>query len=134
LGTTAGVFIFNVKQYKQIQYAYRVLVKNDTDNFVNVAPELQDFLKYNARDDLYNARSEVRQNIDYSVLVFLLFWGLNVVDALVDAHLKDFDVSPDISMKIKPSYNRNFSNLGMSLVFDIHKSKSRQLKLPQAIR
>jgi hypothetical protein len=133
LGTTAGVFMFNLKQYKKIQFAYRALVNNDTDELKKVAPELQPFIAYRATDQLYNARSEVRQNIDYSVLVFLLFWGLNVVDALVDAHLKDFDVSPDISMKIKPTYNSNFSNLGMSLVFDIHKSKPRQLKLPQAI-
>jgi hypothetical protein len=133
LGTTAGIFMFNLKQYKDIQFAYRALVNNDSAKFDNVAPELKDFIKYNARNDLFNARSEVRQNIDYSVLVFLLFWGLNVVDALVDAHLKDFDVSPDISMKIKPTYNSNFSNVGMSLVFDIHKSKPRQINLPRAI-
>jgi hypothetical protein len=33
------------------------------------------------------SRDEFRRNMDYSVLVFLLFWGLNVIDASVDAHL-----------------------------------------------
>ena len=130
LGTTAGVFIYNIKQYKEIQFAYKTLVNNDTGNFHKIAPELQAFITYRATDALFNARSEVRQNIDYSVLIFLAFWGLNVVDALVDAHLKDFDVSPDLSLKLKPTYNSSFSNLGVSLVFDIHKSKPRRLKLP----
>ena len=130
LGTTASVFIFNIKQYKEIQFAYKALINNDTAEFPKVAPELQGFITYRATNDLFNARSEVRQNIDYSVLIFLAFWGLNVIDALVDAHLKDFDVGPDLSLKLKPTYNSNFSNLGVSLVFDIHKSKPRLLKLP----
>jgi hypothetical protein len=131
LGTTAGVFIFNIRQYKDIQFAYRTLINKDLPNYPKVVPELQVFIQNEASNDLFNVRSEVRQNIDYSVLVFLFFWGLNVVDALVDAHLKDFDVSPDLSMKIKPAYNSNFSNLGLSLVFDIHKAKPRQLRQPQ---
>lgn len=130
LGTTAGVFIFNINQYRKIQYAYTVLINNDTANEKNVAPELQNFIRYRATNDLFNARAEVRQNVDYSVLVFLLFWGLNVVDALVDAHLKDFDVSPDLSLKLKPNFNTGFSNLGLSVSLDIHKSKPRLLKLP----
>jgi hypothetical protein len=60
-------------------------------------------------------------------LVFLLFWGLNVVDATVDAHLKAFDVSPDIGMKLKPSLSTN--NPGISLVF-FFKDKSDQPLLP----
>jgi hypothetical protein len=38
---------------------------------------------------------------DYSVLFFLLFWGLNVVDATVDAHLMYFDVSDNLSMHLQ---------------------------------
>ena len=130
LGTTAAVFSYNLKQYKDIQFAYKTLVNKDTANYDNVAPELKPFIEYGATNDLYNARSEVRQNIDYSVLIFLGFWGLNVIDALVDAHLKDFDVSPEVSFKLKPGYN-NFSNTtGVSLVFDIHKGKPRPLSLP----
>ncbi len=43
------------------------------------------------------------RNRDYAILFGLLFWGLNVVDATVDAHLKDFDVSEDLSLRIKPT-------------------------------
>jgi hypothetical protein len=40
---------------------------------------------------------------------------LNVVDATVDAHLKSFDVSNDISLKIKPTINN--ATPGLSFVF-----------------
>jgi len=130
LGTTAAIFAYNIKQYREIEFAYKTLVNNDSANFVNVAPGLQDFVKYQATNDLFNARSEVRQNIDYTVLVFLGFWGLNVVDAVVDAHLSNFDVGPDVTMKIKPRFDPFTTRTGLSLVFDLHKGKSQPLAIP----
>jgi hypothetical protein len=49
---------------------------------------------------------------------FVLFWGLNVVDAVVDAHLKAFDISPDLSLKVKPAYNPLTNTGGISFVFN----------------
>jgi hypothetical protein len=48
-------------------------------------------------------------------------WGLNVVDATVDAHLKSFDVSPDLTLKIKPGYSSLAQTSGLSLVLQIGK-------------
>ena len=42
---------------------------------------------------------------DSFFLFFIIFWGLNVVDATVDAHLKTFDVSDDLSIHIDPWQN-----------------------------
>ena len=67
-------------------------------------------------DALLSYRNEFRQNIDYSVLVFVLLWGLNVVDATVDAHLKTFDVSPDLSFNMKFGHSDLAGTTGMSLV------------------
>ena len=50
-------------------------------------------------------RDLYRKYVDYAAVFFIIFWGLNVVDAAVDAHLKAFDISPDLSLKIKPNYN-----------------------------
>lgn len=129
LGITGYVFFDNIKTYKEVQYAYQVSVSKDTANYDNVADYLVPFVPDEVTS-LDNYRREFRRNIDYSVLVFLLFWGLNVVDATVDAHLKDFDVSPNISMKIKPmlpvsGMGGNNAGTGISLVFDIHKAKGR---------
>jgi hypothetical protein len=54
--------------------------------------------------------------MDYSVLVFLIAWGLNVVDATVDAHLKGFDVSDDLTVKIIPGKSQLANTTGVSLV------------------
>jgi hypothetical protein len=129
LGTTAYIFRYNVKQYNEIQFAYKVLVNKDSANFPKVAPALQPFIAANASNDLFNARSEVRQNIDYSALVFLFFWALNVVDAVVDAHLKDFDVSPEITFKIKPGFNPDSNTTGLTLAFNLHKAKNVSLPI-----
>ena len=66
-------------------------------------------------------RNSFRRDIDYSALFFLLLWGLNVIDATVDAHLKSFDVSPDLSFRFKPGYSDMARTSGLSLVVKIGK-------------
>lgn len=119
LGATAYVFNFNLKEYKSVGYAYRVLIQRDTANFKNVDEDLKPFVDANASNSLRNYRNQKRRDIDYSVLVFILFWGLNVVDATVDAHLKGFDVSDDLSLRIKPGYNSFSNTTGVSFVLHI---------------
>ncbi|MEO9071214.1 MAG: DUF5683 domain-containing protein [Ginsengibacter sp.] len=122
LGITAGVFFFNLKTYKQLRSAVIDRYRGDS---AAVPPNLQ----YLDTESLVANRDIFRQNIDYSVLVFLGFWALNVIDADVDANLKAFDVSPDIGMKIKPSFNNFTNSPGISLVF-FFKEKSNQPRLP----
>ncbi len=117
LGTTAAIYVFNLQTYKSLKQAY-IYVKdtiqsNDAlieSRFRNLSPE-----------SIRTYRNSFRQNVDYSVLFFLVFWGLNVVDATVDGHLKAFDVSSDITLKIKPRLNQNLA--GISLVFSLKDSQ-----------
>ena len=76
-------------------------------------------------DRIKTFRNQVRQNVDYTVLFFILFWGLNVVDATVDAHLKTFDVSDDLSLQIKPGYSQLANTNGISIVLNIGKNRSK---------
>ena len=46
----------------------------------------------------------------------MLLWGLNVVDATVDAHLKAFDVNPDLSLQFKFGPSQMAGTTGVSLV------------------
>jgi hypothetical protein len=55
----------------------------------------------------------------------MLLWGLNVVDATVDAHLKSFDVSPELTLKIKPGYSPMANTSGLSLVLSIRDNHAR---------
>lgn len=122
LGTAGGVFFFNLKNYRDTRFAYRVkynMQYNFTDSALyasiraNLKPLDIEALKY--------YRNSYRRDIDYSVLFFILMWGLNVVDATVDAHLKSFDVSPDLSFRFKPGYSEIARTSGLSLVVKIGK-------------
>lgn len=117
LGVSAGIFFFNMKTYKQLKQA--VIYRRDTipGNDDLIAPDLQNL----STETLIFYRNAFRQNIDYSVLAFILLWGLNVVDATVDAHLKGFNVSPDLSLKIKPQYNPGTGAVGLTLAFQLKK-------------
>lgn len=122
LGTCAGIFIFNFNNYKDTRFAYRVRYNmrvNHTDSalFNNIKEELQPL----SEESLRFYRNQFRRDIDYTALFFLILWGLNVVDATVDAHLKSFDVSPDLSLQIKPGRSELAGTNGVSLVLHIGK-------------
>jgi len=116
LGISGSVFQYNLKWYRRTRYAYRVLVTKDTPSFNNVHPQLKIFVTRNDAPALQSYRNEFRRNIDYSVIFFVLLWGLNVADATVDAHLKSFDVSPDLSLRIRAGKSEFAGTTGLSLV------------------
>ncbi len=122
MGISAGVFFYNLSQYKDTRFAYRVkynmrVNKTDSTLFSSIKPNLVPITE----ESLKFYRNQFRRDIDYSVLVFLLLWGLNVIDATVDAHLKSFDVSPDLSLHFKPGYSDLAKTNGLSLVLKIGK-------------
>ena len=116
LGVTAGVFFYNVKTYRLLRLAYLYKTDKDSNNDHLIDPQ---FAKLDANSiKLY--RNSFRQNVDYSVLFFIIFWGLNVVDATVDAQLKAFEVNDNLSLKLSPGYSPMANTTGISLVMDIH--------------
>ncbi len=117
LGATAGIYFYNLKTYKILKQAYTYASDTDPSNDVLIDPQFSN-LSANA---IKSYRNSFRQNIDYSVLFFLLFWGLNVVDATVDAHLKAFDVNDNLSLEFKPGYSPLANTSGISLVLNIGK-------------
>lgn len=124
LGITGGVFFYNIKNYKDLKFAYAAKYKaslapplRDSTDYFKIKPELLPL----SLESLRFNRDQFRRNVDYSVLVFLILWGLNVVDAAVDAHLKAFDVSPDLSLYIKPGHSELAGTNGLSLIMKIGK-------------
>lgn len=127
LGTTAAIFFYNLKTYKKLRQA--VIYRSDTITANDVLIDPQ-FITLSS-ESLRTYRNSFRQNVDYSVLVFLIFWGLNVVDATVDAHLKAFDVSDNISLRIKPRYDPLFKSGGINLAFCFKDKHSKVLSSPR---
>jgi hypothetical protein len=122
LGTCGAIFFYNLGNYRDTRFAYRVkfnMREHGTDSalFAQIKPKLKPL----SEGSLLFYRNQFRRDIDYSVLVFVLLWGLNVVDAAVDAHLKSFDVSPDLSLQVKPGYSNLARTNGISLVLKIGK-------------
>ena len=123
IGIPVGFFIYNKKMYKEASKAAEMLSATppDTADYKNRIDE-QFYFFFNSTDplpSLINYRNEFRKNMDYSILFVLVFWGLNVVDATVDGHLKDFDVSDNLSMRLKPIILSGSTTAGLSVVFTI---------------
>jgi Family of unknown function (DUF5683) len=117
MGVATGVFVFNFGNYKDTRFAYKVkynmrVLKTDSALYSKIRVDLKPL----SEESLRFYRNQFRRDIDYSAVFFLVMWGLNVVDATVDAHLKSFDVSPDLSFKIKPGYSDLAKTNGLSLV------------------
>lgn len=117
LGTTAYIFFRNIRQYKDAKNAY--ILASDTLPGNDILIKQPYFSVKDQPDRIRVFRNQVRQNIDYSVLFFIAFWGLNVADAAVDAHLKTFDVSDDLSLRIKAGYSPMAHTNGLSVVLQI---------------
>lgn len=121
LGVTAGVFVYNVKNYKLLRLAYIYKTDKDSTNDQLIDPRFKNL----SEGAIRSYRNSFRQNVDYSVLFFLVFWGLNVVDATVDGHLKAFDVNDNLSLQLKQGYSPLANTTGVSLVVDIHSKKMK---------
>lgn len=73
--------------------------------------------------DLNELQDFYRRNRDLTVIGFALLYTLNIIDATVDAHFFDFNMSDDLSLRIRPEpvYNafsaRSSLGLGINLRF-----------------
>lgn len=113
-----GTFIFNNNYYKKMKFAYEARYKEaqgDPSDVPYIDPELVRL----PMNDLLNYRNAYRRDRDYSVLFFLLAWGFQVLDATVFAHLKDFDVSNNLSMQMRPQLDPITRNTGITLSFQL---------------
>lgn len=119
LAIPVSTYRYNKEWYEKTRFAYTVRVTSDTANFKNIAPELSPI----ATQSLKLYRNQFRKNMDFSLLGILLMWGLNVVDATVDGHLRTFDISDKLSMGIKPLLSPNGRQLGLTASFSFNKQK-----------
>lgn len=122
IGFPAYLFTYNRKWYNKTKYALSI-VANDrytgqgaADSLAKVDQALRFLVDNKELGSLVTYRNEFRRDMDYAILFTILMWGLNVVDATVDAHLKGFDVGDELSLKLKPSLFSNTMGPGISLV------------------
>ena len=59
--------------------------------------------QYEQRNWLERQVDNSRRDRDYTIILTAALYGLNIMDAIVDAHLIEFDVNPDLSFNLEPT-------------------------------
>jgi hypothetical protein len=119
LAIPGALYFYNDSWYNKTKYAYEAKFKAqaptlDSSGLSSIDPQLKNL----GLASLQSYRNTFRRDRDYSILYFILAWGLQVADATVFAHLKQFDVSDDLSLQVKPQFNPNTRTPGLGLVFN----------------
>ena len=119
LAIPGALYFYNDSWYNKTKYAYEAKFKAqaptlDSSGLSGIDPQLKNL----GLASLQSYRNTFRRDRDYSILYFILAWGLQVADATVFAHLKQFDVSDDLSLQVKPQFNPNTRTPGLGLVFN----------------
>lgn len=108
---------WNNSYYQDYFGGYKDIIDGnpDTNNWHALVP-------YQYRDDpesidktwftgvLKDRKNYFRYYRDLSIIIGVALYGLGIVDAYVDAQLFDFDVSPDLSLRIEPVMMKRSDN------------------------
>lgn len=112
VGTGVGIALWNDKQYKRYRNAFV--------SELNGLPH--EFSGINGVDKIVlgNAQDRSKRQRDYAIGISALIYILNIVDAVVDAHLYEGRHDPDLALTptiISDQYSSYQSKAGLSLNF-----------------
>jgi len=118
-GMAAGVYfhIQNDKEYDRFRNAYKRRLAGFTDDEFygeGTSPLV-------STDRLIDAQKSAQRNKDLSIVMTLVFYLVNVIDANVDAHLRQYNVNDDLSLRpnieLDPIHTQ--ANYSLSLKFNL---------------
>jgi len=118
-GMGVGIYFYiqNDNDYNRFRDAYKRRLAGYTDDEFwggNEEPIV-------STDRLIDAQKDSSKNKNLSIVVTGVFYLLNIIDANVDAHLKQFNVNEDLSLE--PNFNINpinsQANYGVSLKYNV---------------
>lgn len=90
IGTGAGIAIWNQNQYKKYREYYIAKLNGVPNDFLVRNPNLD-------KVALGNAQDRMKRQRDYAIAITGLIYILNIVDAVVDAHLYEGRKDPDLT-------------------------------------
>lgn len=95
IGTSIYFHLENKKDYKRFRDAYKRRLEGFTDDEFYGEGETPRVSNERLRD----AQRTAQRNKDLSIAVAVGFYLLNIIDANVDAHLRQFNISEDLSLR-----------------------------------
>lgn len=119
IGTGLYFYINNTNEYNRYRDAYKSrLAGFQNDEFYDInnsgiipgSPDVSD-------EALRNAQDFYQRNRDLSLIITVGLYVLNIIDANVEAHLKQYNVNEDLSFRpfIEQDQNSFNTNYGLSL-------------------
>lgn len=116
IGTGVYFYIKNNTDYNRFRDAYKRRLAGYTDDEFYGSGSTP--LISNNR--LIDAQKSTQRNKNVSIIVSLGFYLLNIIDANVDAHLKQYDISEDLSITPKlNTTNTTQPSYGLSLRYTL---------------
>ena len=125
--TTIYCIDWNNRGYQRFKKAYRLLADYEANPTLYPNGSQDEFGGRYSSSFLKNLRNSYRRNRDLCIILTAGLYILQAIDAHVDAHLRDYDISRDLSVSLTPaigySYNRmnpyagGGTTLGMNLNF-----------------
>ncbi|SEQ67954.1 hypothetical protein SAMN04488097_2850 [Epilithonimonas lactis] len=112
VGTGIGIALWNDKQYKRYRNAFVSELNGLPHEFSNI----------NGVDKIVlgNAQDRSKRQRDYAIGISALIYILNIVDAVVDAHLYEGRHDPDLAITptiINDQFTNSYAKAGFSLNF-----------------
>jgi len=119
-----AAYIYNNDIYQKTNFAYEAKFKEAAGDPSDIA-KIDPLLKNLSASSLQSYRNIFRKDRDYSIMWFILTWGINVIDATVSGHLKEFEINNDLSFKIQPTFQPQIKQAGLALQFHFKNNHSR---------
>ena len=93
---------WNNRGFPRFKKAYALLAdyEQHPENYPNGSTD--EFHGRYSADFIKNLRDNYRRNRDLCIILTGALYVLQIIDAHVDAHLKDYDISDDLSMNLEP--------------------------------
>ncbi len=101
----AYALTWNNKMYKDYSSAYKDAVNENwtSSSITDLLPPNHNYSNSQLTEVLRKRKDTFRRYRDLSIFAFIGVYLLSVVDAYVDAELSNFDITPDLSMRVEPA-------------------------------
>ena len=91
----------NYSEYQSFLHAYEYKT-GDLPEGVTLSEHEADLASRYLDSQLQTYKESYRRDFEFYTILTIAWYGLNIVDACVDGHLYDYDISDDLSLSIDP--------------------------------